>query len=173
MKKVILFFASTFCVGCNTITSLGHLHSQLRFQRSIGSGAPPNDDGLNPKDPQKCQHWANQAKRVSIGMRRTEVERILPAYVWPDSQPHPWVKSATVNNLPNKSKLQRQWYYIAPELIAVLTYDHSGPLDWLGYGPNQRLAIPPVILHYDFTRRNPTTMQGGTQDTKNRNRGSQ
>ena len=169
MKNVILLFVSIFCVGCNATHSVGQLHSQLSFQRSIGFGAPPNDDGLNPVNPQKFRHWADQAKHVSVGMRRTEVEKILPAYVWPDSKPHPWLNSATVNCLPNKSKFQRQWYYISSELIAVLTYDHTGPLDWLGDGPNQRLVMPPIILHYDFTRKNPATMQGGTKNkTQNR-----
>jgi len=150
VKRFLFLLAVAFCTS---YASVSDLRWQLRLEKALGSSAAPPDDGLVATNAPDRLLWEDRAKSLKIGMPRSEVEQVLPPYNWPDAGPHPTVGSCIENEVPKHRELMYQWYYVAPNFIAVFFYDRTGPRNWSGTGPNQRLMKIPEIVHYDFTRK--------------------
>lgn len=69
-------------------------------------------------------HWTGRANQVRLGMRREEVERLLPPYVFTPgkSEPGPWgYASSTISG-----GAQAVSYYVAPRFRVTIFYDYTG-----------------------------------------------
>ena len=157
MQKIFLLLLLTGAVGCQTAHDVSDLYWQLRLEHALGSADAPKDDGLCPANSPARLQWEERAKLATVGMSRSEVEKILPFCDFPEHGPHPQPGGAAVYKLPGHKDWMYQWYYVTPDFISVFIYDSTGPLKW-GDGPNQRLMQTPVIVHYDFTQRSSTSI---------------
>jgi len=151
MKTILILVLLAVLTGCRVNNKLSELHWQKRLERAVGDGGPPPDDGLCPTNSATWLYWKERTKLSAVGMSRSDVEKMLPFYNFPEHGPHPTVGGATVYKLPGHKDWMYQWYYIAPDFIAQFIYDNTGPLE-LGDGPNQRLMHPPILIHHDFTK---------------------
>jgi hypothetical protein len=136
--------------GCGGFTDYRGIK---RLEHGLSRWRTPKDDGLCALNDPKRIEWQRRAKLVQIGMRRTEVERLLPPYEFPENGPHPSTGMFMDNVVPGKR--QYEWYYVSPEFIVSLYYDYTGPfpnrgLPLIGMGPNQRILDKVVIYHFDF-----------------------
>lgn len=152
MKPILLLTLLVATMGCQVRHSLSDLYWQKRLERAVGDGAPPPDDGLCPTNSAAWLHWEEKTKLTTVGMSRSEVEKILPFYDFPERGPHPSIGKTLVNNPLGNKDLILTWYYVASDFIAVFFYDKTGPLNIFVEGPNQRLMHPPVLIHHDFTK---------------------
>ena len=108
--------------------------------------------GCQTQSEAQLKVWTERVNQITVGMRRAEVERILPPYVAPKSNPELarygyWIEG-TISG--GAKGIQ---YYVSPGYKVTVFYDYTGiPRDATGRAlstdsPDSRV-IQPVELSY-------------------------
>ena len=134
-------------VGLLVLITAGCERRMVRVQSPEPASTPSFTFGPTP-DPNRI-NWEQRAKQIHIGMRRAEVERLLPPYSRPTAAGEDFRRFSTNTTINGGG--QGVSYHVSDDIVVIVSYDYSGvPRDASGtttdYSRPDNLVTAPVRI---------------------------
>ena len=140
MKFTFLLLPIGMLAGCGIVDNT----SGLRHELQRLTPKPCTDVACNQLHADEQEYWQRRASKIHPGMRRSEVERLLPWWKHPESGPS-FIVGGSEQDRSGKS--ETEGYFLSQFFFASLRYDYTDSHTRPWQSPNQRALTNAVITH--------------------------
>ena len=149
MNRAILLLLSCMLFGCEVFDPATRLANDLHRI----APKPCSDASCVQLHTTEQAYWQRRASKVHPGMRRAEVERLLPSYQPPKSAPS-FVGGEAAKDRSGDS--ETEWYCLSPFFSVSIRYDYTDADHSPWRSPNQRALSGAIITHRHLFPTKPT-----------------